>query len=346
MIVVTEPPPAGPSPGQESARRVPAEAAQERIAQASEPPFLDDLAASWGRDWGASDEVGVLRMVAMRTPGVEFDVIDESAWDEQVGALVDPAGLWYWTDRAAPDLERLASQHAGLVELLRAEGVEVHLLGPRGGHFVKAMFVRDPFLSVRGGAIVGRMAVRMRRGEERDAARLLGEVGMPCYGTITGAGTLEGGSFVKLDASTAALGTSVRCNAQGAQQLAALLAIQGIELIVVALPGYTVHLDVHMAVVDVDMVLIDPVGLPYTFMQELRARGFRLIEVEHAERPWALNALTLRPGRVVMADGAPGTAERLRRHGVEVLTLPYDEVHKNGGGIHCSTNELVREPAR
>ena len=31
--------------------------------------------------------------------------------------------------------------------------------------------------------------------------------------------------------------------------------------------------------------------------------------------------------------------------GIEVVTIPYDELHKNGGGVHCSTIELVRDPA-
>jgi N-dimethylarginine dimethylaminohydrolase len=39
------------------------------------------------------------------------------------------------------------------------------------------------------------------------------------------------------------------------------------------------------------------------------------------------------------------TAERLAAAGVEVITIPYDEIQKNGGGIHCSTMEFVRERA-
>lgn len=325
--------------------REPAEAAQERIASAIEPPFLEDLESSWGERWGAWDEIGPLRRVAMRTPGDEFAIVDPEAWDEEVGALVDPDGRWYWTDRRPPDLARLQEQHAGLVATLRHEGVEVDLAAPLGGHFIKSVFMRDPWVSVPGGAIVSRMAVRMRRGEEREATRLLGGLGIPILGTITGTGTLEGGTFLKLGPTVAVLGTSVRCNDEGARQLAALLAVQGIELVVVALPGYTVHLDVHLGLVDRDKALVDVVGLPYTFMQDLRRRGYELIEAEHAERPWALNLLTLSPGRVLMAEGTPRTTERLRERGVEVLTVPYDEVHKNGGGIHCSTNELVRTPA-
>jgi N-dimethylarginine dimethylaminohydrolase len=26
-----------------------------------------------------------------------------------------------------------------------------------------------------------------------------------------------------------------------------------------------------------------------------------------------------------------------------VVRIPYDEIQKNGGGIHCSTMELIRE---
>jgi N-dimethylarginine dimethylaminohydrolase len=325
--------------------RDPGEAAQERMLQAAEPSFLDDLEHSWGARWGAADEIGALRRVVVRRPGSEFAVIDPGAWDEQIGALVDPHGMWYWTERAPPRLDVIQAEHDGLIAVLRAEGVEVHALDPIGGHFVKAMYIRDPFLMIPGGAIVSRMAVRMRRGEERQATRLLGELGVPILGTITGTGTIEGGSFVKLGPHLAALGTSVRCNEEGARQLGTLLAVQGIELITVALPGFSIHLDVHLAMVDVAAALVDVVGLPYTFMEQLKRRGIELVEADPGERPWALNLLCLRPGRVLMAEGTPRTAERLRRNGVEVIATPYDEVHKNGGGIHCSTNELIRAPA-
>jgi len=45
-----------------------------------------------------------------------------------------------------------------------------------------------------------------------------------------------------------------------------------------------------------------------------------------------------------MCEGYPRTAELLARGGIEVLTIPYDEIQKGGGGIHCSTT-LVRDSA-
>ena len=322
----------------------PADAHQTMMAPAAEPPFEDEVAEVWGEPWGASDEVGRLRKVLVRRPGDELERIDAAAWNEEAQALVDPDGGWYWTDRRPPDLERVGEQHDGLTAALRAEGVEVVQAPPLGGRFTKSVYVRDPLVTVPGGAIVLRMAVRMRRGEEADITRTIAATGLPILATLTGTATAEGGSFVKLGPKAAAFGTSIRCNAEGASQLRSILARLGMELIVVPLSGYTIHLDLHFAMVDADKALVNAPGLPFWFLEDLQRRGVEAIHPDPRE-PWALNALCLSPGRILMAEGSPRTAERLGRRGVEVVTVPYDEIHKNGGGVHCSTMELVRDPA-
>jgi N-dimethylarginine dimethylaminohydrolase len=322
----------------------PHDAHQAAMEGAAEPPFNEELEEIWGARWGASDEVGPLRRVLVRRPGSELEAIRADAWDERLGALVDPGGQWYWTGREAPDLELVASQHEGLVAALRAEGVEVDVVEPLGGRFVKSVYTRDPSITVPGGAIVGRMGVRMRRGEEPHATRALAGAGMPILGTITGTGTLEGGSFTKLRRGVAALGTSIRCNHEGERQLRHLLELIGVELIRVPIAGYSIHIDLFFAMVDEDRALINPDGLPYDFLVTLRQLGIHTIEAAAGEE-WGLNLLCLRPGRVLMAEGSPRTVELLEGAGIEVVTIPYDELHKNGGGVHCSTIELVRDPA-
>jgi N-dimethylarginine dimethylaminohydrolase len=318
---------------------------QTRLEPAAEPPFHDELAAVWGEEWGASDEVGRLRRVLMRRPGDELEAVRADAWDEEAQALVDPDGRWYWTDREPPDLELVRTQHAGLVSALEAEGVEVTLAEPLGAGFVKAVYARDPLITVPGGAVIGRMAVRARRGEEAAVTREVAAAGLPILSTVTGTGTLEGGSFVKLRPGLAAFGTSIRCNAEGARQLREVLTRIGWELIVVPLPGYTIHLDLHLAMVDDRKALIDAAGLPFDFLARLKEEGIETIHADTSEGEWSLNALCLRPGRVLMAAGTPRTAEILDRAGVEVVTVEYGELHKNGGGVHCSTMELLRDPA-
>jgi N-dimethylarginine dimethylaminohydrolase len=37
------------------------------------------------------------------------------------------------------------------------------------------------------------------------------------------------------------------------------------------------------------------------------------------------------------------TRAELEDHGVEIVTVPYDKIQLNGGGIHCSTCPLIRD---
>jgi len=298
----------------------------------------------WEEEWGSSDEVGPLRKVLMRTPSQSLVKIAEEAYHEEMDALVDPEGGWYWMGTKAPDLDVVAAQHGGLIKTLRDEGVEVELLPPNDRIWAKSMYTRDPLITVPGGAIVGRLTPKMRRGEEAFITQEIASLGVPILGTVTGDGTLEGGSFAKLRPGVAAFGTSIRCNLAGAEQLRWMLANIGWELIVVPLPGYVVHLDVHFAMVDVDRALINPSGLPYDFLKTLRELGIDCI-VAHPDEPWAMNVLTVSPGRIITSTSAPRTAEILTSEGIDVLTIPYDELHKNGGGIHCSTMELLRDSA-
>jgi N-dimethylarginine dimethylaminohydrolase len=285
---------------------------QTRMATAAEPAFHAEIEQVWGRPWGAHDEVGRLRMALVRPSGPALDRIRADAWNPDLGALVDPDGGWYWTRREPPDLERAVAQHQALVATLRDEGVEVMAAAPMGDTFTKAMYVRDPVITVPGGAIVLRM--------------------------------VEGGSFVKLREGVAALGTSIRCNEAGAEQLREILARLGWRLIVVPLAGYTIHLDLHLAMLDADLALVHTEGLPFAFLSELERMGVELVHADPSEE-WGLNLLALSPRRVLMAEGSPRTAERLSAAGVEVLLVAYDELHNNGGGVHCSTMELIRDPA-
>ncbi len=90
-------------------------------------PFADPAEQErvWGREWGAADEVGRLRMALVRRPRGEFGSVRADCWDEDSGALVDPEGLWYWESRTPPDLKVVDAQHAALVAALESEGVEV-----------------------------------------------------------------------------------------------------------------------------------------------------------------------------------------------------------------------------
>jgi N-dimethylarginine dimethylaminohydrolase len=312
------------------------------------PAFADrdELAATWGRPWGAVDEVSRLRTVVMRLPSAGLEEVarlGDAAWNEDLQAYVDPNKRWYWMGRDLPDLEGLHQEFQDFIAQLKAHDVEVIIAPQMAPQFTKAVFTRDPLFTIPGGSIVARMAPRMRRGEEQDITRVLAAAGAPILGTITGTGVAEGGSFAKVRPDKAFFGTSVRCNYEGYRQLAAFLAEHGIELVRLNMPGYQIHIDIFFAMIDDDLALINPRLAPYDFQTTLWEMGIETVDTEVGE-DWACNMLTLDRRRVFFPSHLVRTAEKLNsKHGVEVIPVKFREINKNGGGIHCSTHELVRD---
>jgi len=313
-----------------------------------EPPFDDpgQQQGVWGRNWGCPDDVGRLRTVLMHRPGDELHVVDPAKRMPDIGAFGDPASGWYWRGDTVPELGAQQAQHDMLVEALQAEGVEVVRLDACAPGRIKSVYTRDSVIAVPGGAIVTRLGAPIRRGEELPVTRTLAALGMPILRTIHGAGIMEGGSFALIDRSTAVIGLSSRVNEEGARQVEEVLRVLGIELLRVHLTGYRLHIDGAFVMVAKTTALINPVQLPFWFLQWLNARGIRTIEVHPDDPVFTVNCLAVRSGRVLMSEGvSPRTMDRLAQAGVEVISLPYDKVYLGGGGIHCSTAPLVRDAA-
>jgi N-dimethylarginine dimethylaminohydrolase len=251
--------------------------------------------------------------------------------------------MWYWNGRERPDLAKAQAQHDALTDALRAEGVEV--VGVEGvlPHMTRSVFTRDNAVVVKGGAIISRMGVSYRRGEELPVTRTLAQLGMPILHTIHGTGLLEGGSFLWLDAKTAAVAVGHRSNPEGVRQLAGVLDTVGVELLCVDNLGYGLHIDGDIVMVDVDKAIAFVFELPWWFVERVQELGIQIIDANPRDGPFGVNCLAVRPGRVIMSSHAQRSAERLQNAGVEVIMIDYDELPKAGGGIHCSTLPLVRD---
>jgi N-dimethylarginine dimethylaminohydrolase len=279
----------------------------------------------------------------MHRPGAEVNIVntfkrlDNNAFgDEQEG--------WYWRGTEGPDLEAMQAQHDAYTALLREQGVEVVYLDEVAPGRMKSCYTRDSVVAIDGGAIVMRLGPRIRRGEELPATRTLARLGCPILRTISGTGVAEGGSFAWLNSRTAVIGLSSRVNEEGANQVAEVLRSQGVELIKLHLTGYRLHIDGLFVMIAPDLALANITLLPHWFLQKLKELKIHLIEVHHEDDGAIINSLAIAPGRVIMPEGISGyTRERLERHRVEVLSLPYDKMISGGGGLHCSTAPLIRD---
>lgn len=311
-----------------------------------EPAFESDRMQElvWGRPWGCPNDVGRLRVVLVHRPGEEVNLVKPEFYREDIGAHANLEEGWYWRGKQPPDLPRMQAHHDNLTRALRDEGVEVVDLGevPRRQH--KSVSTRDSVVGVRGGAIVCRLATPYRRGEELAATRKLAELGMPILRTVHGTGIFEGGSFAWLNEKTAVVGLSIRVNEEGTRQVEEVLRTQGAELLRVELTGYRQHIDGVLVAIDVDTILVNPTLTPFWLLERMKEMKLKVIELHPEDHPFTINCLAVAPGRVIMSETSRRTLDRLDKEGIEVIPIEFEGVYRGGGGIHCSTAPLVRDP--
>jgi N-dimethylarginine dimethylaminohydrolase len=311
-----------------------------------EPPFesreMQELV--WGRQWGCSNDVGQIRVILMHRPGEEVRLVTKENYLPEIGSFGDPAKGWYWRGTQPPDLPKMRAHHDGLANALRREGAQVEYLEEVPMRQHKSVSTRDSVVAVKGGAIVCRLATPYRRGEELAVTRKLAKLGMPILRTVQGTGIFEGGSFAWLNERTAVVGLSVRVNEEGTRQVEEVLRTQGVELLRLHLTGYRQHIDGVLVMVDVDKVLINPTITPYWFIEKLRELKIKAIELHPDDHPFTINCLAIRPGKVLMSEASNWTIDHLHKEHIEVVTIDYEAVYRGGGGIHCSTAPLIRDP--
>jgi len=321
-----------------------------RISPQAAPPFEDEDMQErvWGRRWGTYNDVGRLRLVLLHRPGDELKIYSEDKYDPSIEALIDDEEQWYFRSDTAPNILKMQEEHDGLARALVENDVVIEHVdcSPQDPN---AMMVRDAAIAVKGGAVICRMAMvgkkhgSGRRIEERYVTKKLVELGMPIIRTIHGQGLFEGGSFCFLDEQHAVIGLGYRQNQEGADQIRNVMLHQGVEVIDVPLVGHSLHIDKAIVMVDHDKALVNVALLPFWFLDRLKELGIQAIDVDPRDSEMANNCLAVAPGRILMCEGSDWTADRLCEMGMEVTLIPYDECHKNGGGIHCSTLPLIRD---
>lgn len=266
---------------------------------------------------------------------------------DEAFAVDDPA-KWHYAGR--PNLEIAQQEHDALVAILRRAGAEVIYHNELQPGRADAIFVHDPAIVTRHGAVVLRMGKSLRRGEEAAIARRFEELGVPVHYTLHGEALAEGGDLLWIDHNTLAVGLGFRTNIEGLRQLGEALEELGVEIIPVQLPYYAgpeacLHLMSFISIVDHQVAVVYLPLMPVPFWQYLQDRDFRFIEVPDEEfETMGANVLALAPGQCLMLEDNPITGERLEKAGCQVLTYRGKEISlKAEGGATCLTRPILRE---
>lgn len=276
---------------------------------------------------------GILRWVLVKQPGPAFGEADP--------------GEWHYS--SVPNLKVARQEHDDFVSIVRDAGVKVAYHDePQPGR-ADAIYVYDPALLTDEGAVILQMGKGQRRGEEAAMARRLESLGIPVLGTLWGEACAEGGDLLWVDQNTLAVGLGFRTNLEGLRQLEGFLKPLGVTVLPVELPYYAgadacLHLMSLISIVAPKLAVVYPPLLSVPFWQQLRSRGFMLVEVPDDEfGTMGTNVLALAPAKCVMLEGNPVTQRRLEAAGCSVQIYVGNEISlKAEGGPTCLTRPLLR----
>jgi N-dimethylarginine dimethylaminohydrolase len=272
---------------------------------------------------------GALERVLVRPPLAE----DAAHWRE-----------YGW--RAAPDPGAAAAEHEVLVGLLEEAGAEVVVSRHDRGN-PDAMYVYDPVLVGREGAVLLRPGKEGRRGEPGALVSSLESAGVPVAAEVAEPAFVEGGDTVWLDESTLLVGIGYRTNEESVRALEE--AFPGVDVVAFDLPHWNgahevMHLMSFISPLDRDLALVYPRIAPVRLVSLLASRDIAVVEVPDEEfESQGSNVLALGPRRALALDGNPETRRRMERAGVDVVVYRGDEISRKGdGGPTCLTRPLLR----
>ena len=196
------------------------------------------------------------------------------------------------------------------------------------------------------GAIVTRPATASRRGEEKYAARKLGEIGVPIIRTICGSATFEGAMAMWIDRHTVVLASGVRTNREGYEMVESELRRMGVtDVLHMQIPYGHAHIDGLLNMASHDVAMIHASQVPYDVCDALKKKGIKLLECPsrvEAKEQLAINYVAIEPGLVVMPAGCPRSQELLEKNGIKVITVEFDQILRGFGAMHCCTAFLKR----
>jgi N-dimethylarginine dimethylaminohydrolase len=242
------------------------------------------------------------------------------------------------------DSETARSQHAELVSIYDQAGVRCHYLEPDPG-LPYQVFARDSSAMAPRGAVVTQMHQWWRRGEYAPVIRFLRENEVPVRGMIT-AGALEGGDVMIVEPGSMLIGAGEeRTQHVAARQLAGWMDEDAWEVRIEPIPTRYVHIDAICAILADKLAAVCADVVSVALAAWLREKGFELIEfsAEDAFRVGG-NAISLGNERIVSSAAGAELNEALRARGLDVYDPDLSMFTLGGGGAHCLSQPLRREP--
>ena len=287
--------------------------------------------------WGIDNDYGPLRDVLLGKP--EF-----YRWVE-AGPLIGRTLANAHKTGVQFDLQLAMAQHAEMVRIYEEAGVRCHYL-EADEVLHRNFFARDSSAMTPWGAIICHMQLKCRRADYVSVIKFYQENQIPIWNYVT-AGHFEGGDFVILEPGCALIGYGgERSEQAGSEQVASWVRAKGWDVEVAPISREFVHMDGLVVPLAPKLLVACLDALEGWVVDWLKARDFDFVDVGYAEaKNLGVNLVALGNNKVLSMKGATELNNKMRELGFEVFEPDMSMFTLGGGGVHCLSQALKRDPA-
>lgn len=232
------------------------------------------------------------------------------------------AGQVTHIERQPVDVELAREQWRDYVAALEASGWETREVDP-ADELPDSVFIEDAVVMFGDVAVLTSPGAESRRGESAGADAAISGLGVSVH-RLELPGTLDGGDVLKVG-TTVYVGQSLRTNAEGTSQLAAIVGPLGYAVVPVPVTR-ALHLKTAVT------ALPDGTVIGYPPLVDDESVFERFLPVPEAE---GTAVVVLDRHTVLMSSAAPRSAELFRGLGFGVVTVGISEFEKLEGCVTC-----------
>ncbi|MHA2365673.1 MAG: dimethylarginine dimethylaminohydrolase family protein [Candidatus Hodarchaeales archaeon] len=211
-------------------------------------------------------------------------------------------------------------QHTNYCNILAELGLEVINL-PREDKYPDSCFVEDNAIIQKGKALITRMGIESRRGEELSVEQVLQDY-MKTQRAVAPA-TIEGGDIIHLPDRFIS-GLTQRTNKYGIRQIEQYFDVK----VDVCVDPTIIHLKSYITYLGNNYMISTK-----SYSNHPVLKDFNVLEVPDNEN-YAANTLTI-GNTVLMPNGYPHTQAIVNENGFEVISLNMSEFQKCEGALTC-----------
>lgn len=283
--------------------------------------------------WGVNSETGRLQDVLVGPVDHFKEILPTNAMNRKMirdGVTLDVVGA--------------KTQYDEVLDIYRQAGATIHIT-PADPALPLQIWARDGSFMTPWGMIVGQMSQWWRRGEYGPVLDFCAAQNIPIYDKVT-AGCAEGGDFMMITPDFAVMGCSgERSQRVAAEQIRDWLAGEGVELFIYEFDPHFVHADCTIVMLADHLAAAVTQVVDPQLLRCLHDRKIKVIDVSY-QQAMALgcNVMSLGGGRVLLPAENSALVDACRAEGLTVFAPDVSAITVVGGGIHCMSLALRREP--